>query len=259
MKKLSADLSEIKSQITDNNVFLFFDLDGTLTPIRKKPSYVKLSESMRVLLKKAAKVKGISLAIISGRDIKSAKKIVGINGIIYSGNHGMELEKNGKRKVLSNNRTFEKALAQIRKVLKKELKPYKGIIVEDKVLTLSVHYRMAEGKTVKQIRKTFDAAIAPYMSSKNIAVFNGKKVWEIRPAKTHNKGTIVTMLVGKAQKTIPIYFGDDVTDEDAFKAIKGKGIGIKVGKSTSKSFADLYTENIIDVRKALKKIIKLKS
>jgi len=252
-------MEEIKSRIKDKDVFLFFDLDGTLAPIRKKPSDVKLSESVRDLLKKAKKIKGISLAIISGRDIKSLKKIVGINGIIYSGNHGMELEKNGRRKVLSNNRTFVKALAEIRKVLKKYLKIYNGIIIEDKVLTLSVHYRMADQKTVKEIRKTFDAVISPYISGKNIAVFNGKKVWEIRPANTYNKGKIVKILLGKDKKTTPIYFGDDVTDEDAFKAIKRKGIGVKVGKCTCKSFADFYTKNIRDVRKALKKIIELKS
>ena len=255
MKKLIDNLHVLESRINGKDVFLFLDLDGTIVPIRKNPSSVKLSDSMKSILEKALKVKGITIAIISGRDINGLKKIVKIKGMIYSGNHGMEVGNEEKIKVLIKNKYFIKDLKKICGTLRKELKPYKGIIIEDKTLTLSVHFRMVDNKQVKQIKKIFDKVLSSYLFKKNIAVFSGKKVWEIRPVSIYNKGKIVKILLASKGKIVPIYFGDDHTDEDAFKALKRKGISVKVGNKTSKSCADFYVENLADVRKTLKLII----
>lgn len=223
---------------------LFLDYDGTLTPIVKKPSLAVLSKSRRASLKKISK--RLLTAVISGRMLSDLKKRVGITGIYFAGNHGFEIQ--GPKISLTHPKALlaKPLIRRIKLKLQKNLKGVKGIIVEDKILTLSLHYRMAQAKDLKSIKKIFSETTKPFLKSKKIRITYGKKVFEVRPNIPWNKGHAVLWFLrklGKGKKLLPIYIGDDRTDEDAFLALKNRGITIRVGRS-AKTHAEYYVKDV---------------
>ena len=235
---------------------LFLDYDGTLTPIVKKPPLAVLSKARRTILKKIAKTTHITIAIISGRMLSDLKRRVGISGIYYAGNHGFEIQGPKIKIVHPKARLAKPILREIKAELKKRLKDIKGIIVEDKILTLSLHYRMARPKNFRRIKKIFSEIVRPYQRTEKIRVTRGKKVLEIRPDIEWNKGRAVLWLLkklGKGSKVLPIYIGDDRTDEDAFLALKNLGLTIRVGKS-KKTHAQHCVKNVNEVYMFLESI-----
>lgn len=235
---------------------LFLDYDGTLTPIVKKPGLAILSSSRRKALKQAAKSRSIKIAVVSGRKLSDLKQKVNIKGIYYAGNHGFEIEGPKVKVIHPKAKKIVPTLKKIRSKLKSALKGTKGIMVEDKVLTLSLHYRLARKKDLRKIDRIFHSVTAPY---KNIRITHGKKVYEVRPKVAWDKGRAVLWLIKKlAQKTkaVPIYIGDDVTDEDAFKALKQKGITLRVGRSKT-SCAQRFLKNVNEVYKFIESLHKI--
>jgi len=212
--------------------FLFLDYDGTLTPIVKRPELAILSKKRKVILKKLSRSPKLTIAIISGRKLADVKKTVGLNNIYYAGNHGFEISGPGIKLVHPKAQKYKPYLKQIAAKLKKSLKNISGIIIEDKDLCLSLHYRLAKSKDLKKIKTIFNRTIKPL--KKHVKITFGKKILEVRPKINWHKGKAVLWLFKKLsqnKKDIPIYIGDDQTDEDAFKALRKKGLTIRVGKS----------------------------
>jgi trehalose 6-phosphate phosphatase len=236
--------------------FLFLDYDGTLTPIVNKPQLAKLSKTRQKALQKLAKYKDISVAIVSGRKLANLKKMVPIKQFFFAGNHGFEIQGPKLHFTHPKAKAAKPILKQIKSKLTKGLKGIKGIIIEDKSLTLSLHFRLAAKKDQNQIKKIFNTIIAPYKKKKKIRITSGKKVFEVRPNIDWHKGKAVLWLLNKFaknKKVIPVYIGDDVTDEDAFIALKKRGITIRVGKSK----ASCAQENLKDVKAVYKFIESL--
>jgi alpha,alpha-trehalase len=236
---------------------LFLDYDGTLTPIVKKPSLAVLSKTRRAAVKKISK--RLLTAVISGRMLSDLKKRVGVTGIYFAGNHGFEIE--GPKFSLTHPKALQAKplIRQIKLKLRKKLKGVKGIIVEDKMLTLSLHYRMARAKDLNRIKKIFSDTTRPFLRSKKIRITYGKKVFEIRPNISWNKGHAVLWFLrklGKGKKLLPIYIGDDRTDEDAFMALKSRGITIRVGRS-KKTHAEYYVKDVDAVYKTVQLLQKI--
>ncbi|MBI1977926.1 MAG: trehalose-phosphatase [Candidatus Omnitrophica bacterium] len=224
---------------------VFLDYDGTLTPIVRHPSLAKLSASRRETLRAFAQTKGLRTAIVSGRSLAEVKSLVGVPGVIYAGNHGLEFEGPRTRFVHPKAATIQKQLKGLARKLGQALEPFSGIFVEDKGLTLSVHYRELSETQTKRAKKLFRHVLKPYSGSSQVVVTQGKKVWEVRPSTDWNKGTLILWLLARAiaassKSKLPIYIGDDRTDEDAFKALKDKGIGIKVTNRPDHSSGAAY-------------------
>jgi trehalose 6-phosphate phosphatase len=154
----------------------------------------------------------------------------------------------------------QKDIKKIKQKLKKELRPFKGVIVEDKNLTLSVHYRMAEKNKVSEMESIFKKIVDPYEKKKKIKVTTGKKILEIRPPVVWDKGKIVNKILSekkkKSKKKIsPLYLGDDRTDEDAFKVICNKGYAVKITSNPKEqTYATYYLKNINEVGTFFKKL-----
>jgi len=232
-------------KIPKNNIFLFLDYDGTITPIVDSPEKAVLSEKMRSMI---IKLKGvIPVAIISGRSLDDLKQRVNIENMIYAGNHGVEIWDGNKLVQGTQLSDSQKQLKGIIKGLRETLSTVKGAMVEDKGVTASVHYRNVD---VSNLGRLFDIFWSKADEYKELfRVTTGKKVFEIRPYGVWNKGDAVKwILKNLGKKKVPIYVGDDATDEDAFKAIKGKGIGICVGRSLE---ADYYLETQEEVKQLL--------
>jgi alpha,alpha-trehalose-phosphate synthase [UDP-forming]/trehalose-phosphatase len=232
-------------KIPQNDIFLFLDYDGTITPIVDSPDKAILSEHMRNLLVRLQKK--IPVAIVSGRSLSDIKKRVNIENIFYAGNHGAEIW-NGKKLLIGQQLSEnKKVFSQIISDLKDSLSSVKGILVEDKGITASIHYRMVESS---DICKVFDIIWSTADAYRGLfKITSGKKVFEIRPHGVWNKGDAVSWICQYyGKKILPVYVGDDTTDEDAFSVIKGKGIGISVGRSLK---SDFFLKSQPEVKKFL--------
>src|SRR3989338_5019146 len=236
--------------------FLMLDYDGTLTPLRKHPKLARLSPNRKSFLRQLASRSGTKLAIISGRKLSSVKRMVGLRNIIYIGNHGFEIEAGGRRWIHPAAKGFMSLLKKAKRTLKNKL-PYQGMFVEDKGLTVSVHYRALTKKVFPAFNKLFSRVVKPWLG--RIKITHGKKVFEIRPPVDWNKGKAVKWVINalKLKDYQPIYIGDDVTDEDAFRALKSKGITLHVGGG--KTSAKMRVKNVKGVYRYLRGLIKNES
>lgn len=214
-------------------LFIFLDYDGTLTPIVSRPEKAVLKPEMKGLLRWLSKKKGVRLAVVSGRALADVKSRVGLRNIIYAGNHGMEIEGAGLKFKLPVPEGQRRTLKRAHAVAKKIFRGMKGVIIEYKGFTLSIHYRMAAPGSAEYIKSQVRAVFGKYAGEKLLRIDTGKKVFEIKPFVKWDKGKAILWLLGKygaGRCVLPVYIGDDRTDEDAFDALKGRGITIKVGK-----------------------------
>jgi trehalose-phosphatase len=235
---------------TKKRIFLFLDFDGTLSPIVKNPDQAKLPKSSKALLKQLVKRKNLILGIISGRKLSDIRKRVGLKGIIYAGNHGLEMSFKARKKPL--------VLKSIKKGLSKAFKGVKGVILEDKGLVLAVHYRKVAANNVKKVKSAFYQIAAPWLKAKKIKLGKGKKVLEIKPNISFNKADALSLFQKKFKKQkgeLTIFIGDDLTDEDIFKMLKKPDMAIRVGK-TRASLAKYFLKDPQEVRKLLNYIAK---
>jgi trehalose 6-phosphate synthase/phosphatase len=235
-------LKDIKNRISDNRAFIFLDYDGTLTPIVESPEEAIISEDMRDLLQKLKDK--YTIAIISGRAIDNIKGMVGIENIIYAGNHGSEIW-DGSRVFLSQD--FSEVKSQLRDlliILEEKLSHIPGVLIEDKGITASIHFRQVWAKDLGELFSIFWEETKNFEDTFRIT--SGKKVFEIRPVNAWNKGDAVEWIMEKfGNDSTPVYIGDDTTDEDAFRAISGKGLSVVVGGSLE---ADYYVKNQEEVQ-----------
>ena len=244
-------------------VAVFLDFDGTLAAIRRRPSDAGLSKAARKILKEIAKEKRISAAIISGRALSDIIRRTGVKGLIYAGNHGLEIKGKGVKNTVPGAFKAKKAVAAIERKAAKAFARVKGVIVEDKGLSLSVHYRTADPSKLPLIERTIREFAWPFVRKGIVRLTRGKKVWEVRPAVDWNKGKAVLYLLKMFGKRsgggcFPIYMGDDRTDEDAFRALRGKGLTVLVGRPEEKTSAGYYLRNTGEVMMFLRRILRQK-
>jgi len=259
MDYLFARWDEIKKELSNKFIFLFLDYDGTLTPIVETPNKALMPQEIRELLKKFLKSSDYALAIISGRSLNDIKNIVGLKKIIYVGNHGLEID---GPKIKFESRVSSRLKSIIRRLyedMKNKLTEIKGVLIEDKGLSISIHHRLVDRKDLPLLQSIFTEIINPYVKRDRIKIDSGKEVYEIKPSVKWDKGKVVLWLLARQQFVVrekpllPIYIGDDATDEDAFKVLENKGLTIFVGKPKP-SYARYYLKNTKEVAEFLHKI-----
>jgi trehalose 6-phosphate phosphatase len=245
-------------------IFLFLDYDGTLTSIQKTPDLALLSSSTRRTLQSLSSLPQMILTIISGRALNEIQKLIGLDNVNYVGNHGLEIKvKSLEDKIPQDKEIRKKMVALSQKVLKK-IDRFPGILVENKGLTLSIHYRLAREDCIPELKKIVSASIS--LLKRSYELRKGKKVLEIRPRTKRNKGWAVNKIIQqysskKKPRDLYLYFGDDLTDEDAFELTNSKGgYSILVDRGYRDSQAHYYLKGPEEVRLFLdwlkEKIIK---
>ena len=261
MKYFFNNKNEIIKNLTSRRALIFLDYDGTLVPIKKNPELAVLNLKIKKLLRQISKKHFV--AIISGRTLAEIKKLVGIENIIYSGNHGFEIE----MQMTADKKTrfpqificpaakrIKPEIQTIKKALQKRIENIKGAWVEDKGLTITIHWRQVNKRYLPELFATIRAVIR---NNSRVVLTKGKKVWEIRPNVKWNKGKAVRFIMSKVRspksKVVPVFIGDDTTDEDAFKTLNN-GITIRVGQS-KKSKAKYYIKNQSEIKKTLSYLI----
>jgi trehalose 6-phosphate phosphatase len=223
-----------------SHVFLSLDFDGTLAPIHPNPGAASMPVASRKALKALETCDRSSVAIISGRALPDLRERVRMDTIIYAGNHGLEITGPGIHFIEPTAALRVDALEEMARHLQVRLRHVPGVEVESKVLTASVHFRRAAPNRLDEIHKTVQDALIPVVSL--FQVTQGLQVFEIRPRVNWHKGRAIGWIreaLGR-RDALPMYIGDDLTDEDAFRALPD-GITIRVGQ-TSGTYAQYYVE-----------------
>ncbi len=233
---------------------IFLDYDGTLTPIVDDPSEAVIPERARRLIKELSR--HWTVAILSGRALDDVRNMVGLDNLVYAGSHGFNVagpkgsfhKKPGKK--------FLPALDSAESALKSGVKDLEGVRVERKPFAIAVHYRQADNSAVPELEKLVNRVVANH---NDLSKRGGKKIFELRPKADWDKGKVLLYLLEKllkdSSRAVPLYIGDDTTDEDAFKAIAESGIGILVSESQKKSYASYIVRNPEEVQKFLEELV----
>jgi len=245
-------------------ILLLTDYDGTLTPIVARPELAYLPEKTRNLLQALAQEGRFTVGVISGRALPDLKDKVNVKGIIYAGNHGLEIEGPGINFVNPVAEDLMPLLRIIYYVLTRTLGAIKGVLVEDKGLSLSVHYRQVAEDKAEEVKNSLEEAVSGVQAMGKVKITSGKKVYEVRPSVDWHKGKAIRLLMkrygkgGRRSRLLPIYLGDDLTDEDGFKIIEsyGGGISVFVGDEKGETAARYFLKSPIEVALFLGRLLE---
>ena len=136
--------------------------------------------------------------------------------------------------------------------------------MEDKGLTLAVHFRAVPELDHVLVKNAFHEVVTPYRLKNQVQLTDGKRVFEVRPPAHWHKGSVVLWLLARQtamageERVLPVYVGDDLTDEDAFEVLRGKGITVAVGPSTPLTRAQYVLDSPEEVEKFLRKIFEIR-
>jgi trehalose-phosphatase len=216
---------------------LFLDYDGTLTPIVPRPEDAIMSDEMRERVRRLATL--CPVAVVSGRDRKVVEQFVRLEGIHYAGSHGFDIHGPGVAMEHPAARKALPELDQAERALAERLAEIPGAQLERKKFAIAAHYRNAAPVDAVRVERAVDEV---HREHPGLRKRGGKMVFELQPNVDWDKGQAVLWLLDAlgldGPEVLPIFIGDDLTDEDAFRALKGRGIGIRVGESSEETEAD---------------------
>ncbi len=226
---------------------VFLDYDGTLTPIVRRPTLAHLNQDTRYEINRLAQLCKVS--VISGRDLDDVRTRVDVGGIAYAGSHGFDiLDRDGTRFEAADSNDVLALLNQAASHIRAHLLSVDGVYIEQKRFSIGVHYRNVASRDIANVQ----AAVERTMDMiPGLQMAGGKMVYDIKPAIDWHKGRAVEWLLTRIDANrsphepaaFAIYIGDDTTDEDAFRMLGDRGIGILVadrsqGLSGKNSAAD---------------------
>ena len=231
------------------------DYDGTLSAIVPEPDSARLVDGAAETLARLAGQ--CPVAILSGRDLADIRDRVAVPGLWYAGSHGFEtLAPDGSYRQNDEAAAAVPVLEQAAAELREALAHIKGSRVEHKRFAVAVHYRDVAAEDIGGV-----VANTHRVGQRgHLRVTNGRKVVELRPDVDWNKGTTLNWIrdqIAGAAGVLPIFIGDDLTDEDAFDAVKTDGIGILVRHTEDgdrRSAARFTLENPDQVREFLDRV-----
>jgi trehalose 6-phosphate phosphatase len=217
---------EIRGLVSGRRPAVFLDYDGTLTPIVERPEDALMPPATRAALQRLAE--RVPVAVISGRDLADVRGTVGVEGIAYAGSHGFDI-------VGPDGSTHQRAVEHLpeldaaQRELELAVRGVPGARVERKTFAIAVHVRQVAEDRVRDV----EAAVAKVAASHpRLRRTGGKKVLELRPDVEWDKGRALLWLLEvlglMGDDVLPVYVGDDETDEDAFRAIGMSGLGVVV-------------------------------
>ncbi|MFP4129569.1 MAG: trehalose-phosphatase [Halorhodospira sp.] len=251
-KALEALLARLERHTTP----VFLDYDGTLAPIVDDPSQAHMAPAMRAALERLAARH--TVAIVSGRDLGALQRFVGLDNVYYAGSHGFEiLGPGGVHQANAEAEACAAALGAAAQELEAALAEVPGAALERKRYALAVHYRNTPEAAVPQVTAAVEAATGRHPELRYGA---GKMVYELQPDVAWDKGRAVLWLLDalalNRSDVLPLYIGDDWTDEHAFRALEGRGVGIFVGEPGRATEADYRVAGLDEVRQFFELILE---
>lgn len=231
MKHCLTALAEIDSALEGaRRVLISSDFDGTLCPIAETPQEVRVAPAMLEVLRHLTASPRITVAVVSGRALANLKSRLPLNTVM-AGNHGLEIAGGGLRFVHRAALAFRPELTAAGAELAQALGAWPGAWVEDKRLSLTVHYRCVDRRCHRSLLMAARRAVVPF--APRFALRADKLALEVRPKIPWDKGCALAYIqqhMGPFDATI--YLGDSRGDEPAFRANRG-GLNIRVGRPQS--------------------------
>lgn len=204
------------------NIALFLDFDGTLVDFRPRPDQVQLHTRTRTALRKVATHRAVRVIVISGRRRASLLQFVKVPRVFLHGLYGREKEDG-----LVVSRTAAEKISKAREALASLPDRAPGIFIEEKGASLAVHFRDASRQSERRARARLRKLLTDCRP--HLTIIRAGNVWELVPSHVRGKGHAVRVLLREfGAAFLPIYIGDDLTDEPAFRALR-KGITVLVG------------------------------
>ena len=212
-----------------DGLVLGLDFDGTLAPIVEDHAEAAMTTESRAAVDRLAEHSGVGLAAVSGRALEDLTGRVGLDGVVYAGNHGLELGYDGERTVHPAVEGVGPAIDRLCAELDERLGDVPGYAVENKRVTATVHFRTVPEEHVPRVVGTVEEVVD---GADGLRVSEGREIREVRPAVEWDKGRVMELLAATAPDGWRVmYVGDDTTDEDAFRAIQPDGVGVHVASS----------------------------
>lgn len=255
-------LPTLQDLVNKPRLGLITDMDGTLSPIVPSPDAAQVTPRNLELLQ-ALRACLALVAVVSGRGAADLRARVGLPGLVYIGNHGMERWCDGHVEYAPGAEAYR---AVIQAALEKlRLQQVGGMLIEDKAVTISVHYRQTTNPDA--VAETFRPVVQRIAQAHGLKTFEGRRIFEIRPPVHIDKGTALQSLVETHALDAAVYLGDDTTDADALLMARrlrdeavcyALGVGIEATETPSAvvEAADLLVEGVSDVEAFLAWLLK---
>ncbi len=264
MEHLFSAWQEISERIrAADQILLLTDFDGTLSPIVGRPGEAALPEETRQAVEALVSHERVGVAVVSGRALSDIKDRVGIQGVTYAGNHGIEIEGPWLKFVYPPAEAVRPVIRRLYSRLSEALAGFEGAFVEDKGIALSVHYRLVREDRVDELKRACEETVRRLRSEGKIRTTEGKKVYEVRPGVLWDKeDAIVLLMSGWTSSTgsstsLAIFLGDDLTDEGGFKVVnKHEGVSIYVGETGRSTAARYFLRSPAEVAEFLQRLIQ---
>ncbi|MEN6466036.1 MAG: trehalose-phosphatase, partial [Syntrophaceae bacterium] len=247
---------EIFDRLRQGVPTVFLDYDGTLTPIVVDPAMALISVSTRKIIGQLAK--NLTVVVMSGRALSDVKSMMGLDSVFYSGSHGFSIEGPGKSFEEQRGEEFAPSLESAVAELQRAVADLPGVRIEEKPFAIAVHYRQAEDRIIPDLERRIDEIVKHH---KDLRKTTGKKIFELRPNMDWDKGKALLYLIERmsvdGSRLVPLYIGDDTTDEDAFRAVENRGVGILVSDEERPSSARYRLKDPAEVAVFLEALAKI--
>lgn len=225
------------------------DFDGTLAALAETPGKARLEPEFISALKTLAAACGVYVFILSGRELAGLRRLVGLRGLYYGGNHGIEVKGPGFSWRDERAVRAKRLVAGIVSDLQERFPPGTGVLVENKLFSASVHYRSLKSAYRRGFFSRLKALMA--VPDKSLHWRTGHKVFELLPRGAAHKGDAVRLLASHLGIPLGVAVGDDLTDEDMFKALAGSGVTVRVGRKAG-SKAGYFLQEQAEVLRLLR-------
>ena len=241
---------------------LVTDIDGTVAPIEALPEQARVLPLAREALAGLRQYVDV-VAVVTGRSALDGQRMVGVDGLTYIGNHGLEVLTNEGPQLHAETRPWIARIARALEAVRQHAQE-SGVIVEDKGATGSIHYRLATQP--EHTRTRILEVLARDAVTSGLRVEEGRMVINLLPPLTVTKGSAVTWLAREHNLERIVYFGDDVTDAHAFKALRvlrekdalltlGVGVISRETPPSVKQLADASVPSVEAVADVLQRVL----
>jgi trehalose 6-phosphate phosphatase len=240
-------------------IFLFLDFDGTLIETAPRPQDVYLSARRKQTLQALLDAPKVSVAIVSGRQVDDLKRLIGLDALFYVGSHGLEWSApDGTIERCPIGAPVADAMASLREQFHTRAPDQRGVFLEDKDTAVALHYRMAAEDTALAAKSDFLRAVHHYQQRGiPLEIVAGKEVVEAKPAAQNKGDAAIRLLEHYGDGALPIYCGDDFTDEVAFHRLDKKGITILVAETPRPTAATYYLRNPNEMHEFLRLLARV--
>jgi trehalose 6-phosphate phosphatase len=239
---LFESLDEVSARLqAAEHLLICLDLDDTLDPGATDPAPGYSAQSVKSVLASLVALPCVSVAVISGRDRSDLFARLEVPGLVYAGNHGLEISSPGRLFVEPTASSNADTLHELSQDLARKLMDLASVRLEEKGLTLSIYFQDASPEEAEQTRRLVHGALAA--NNHPFHLSTGEKTFEIQPRVHWNKAAAVEWVLEEIARrdTLVIYLGDNPSSEEAFKALEhGVTIGVGEGKESA---AQYYVAN----------------